>query len=398
MMGAGVNALQGGTAIAGVGSSRFGKFRDTSILSLIAEAAVEALDDAGLDKHDIDGLLVQNGSPRGADYDTVAHLLGLDAGFCSQTWTHGRFTATVLTHAALAIGAGLANNVLCVAGGKSSTTGRLGETNHPLAHEQLREGGGPHGEEAAIGMTSPVAGAALGFAMYCQRYGLDPDLLAAIPTTFRRHAQLNPRAMERGAMTRDDYLRARPIIEPLRLFDCSLVGDGAVAMVVSRRDQVRNPKRAAWITGAQGIQASRESFVFAPLGLGIAQQSTQRRTLAAARGQRVWGMAGCTPEQIDALGIYDSFSTLPLYALEDFGFCGAGEALHWVQDGRIGLGGALPVNTNGGQLSEAQMNGWGQIRELVLQLRGEAGERQIPGARRAMWLGVSGDAMVFEAH
>ena len=388
--------LQGGTAIVGVGASRLGKFKDTSILTLIGEAVVAALDDAGLEKSAIDGLIVQCGSPRGADFDTVAQLLGLDVKFCSQTWSHGRFTATVLTQAALTVGAGLASSVLCIMAGKSSTTGRLGEANHPLAHEQLREGGGPHGEEAYIGMTSPVAGAALGFSMYCERYGVEHELLATIPTTFRRHAQKNPRAMERGAMTVDDYLRSRFIIEPLRLFDCSLVGDGAVAMIVTRRNLVTNPRRAAWITGAQGIQASRDSFVFAPLGLGMSQQSTRRRTLAEARALPVYQMAACQPDDVDVLGIYDSFSTSPIYALEDFGFCGEGEALHWIQDGRIELGGELPTNTNGGQLSEAQMNGWGQILELVSQLRGEAGERQIADAQRAMWLGVSGDAMIFE--
>jgi acetyl-CoA acetyltransferase len=107
-------------------------------------------------------------------------------------------------------------------------------------------------------------------------------------------------------------------------------------------------------------------------------------------------MAGASPDTIDIAGLYDSFSPLPLYALEDFGFCSAGEALEFVQDGRIALGGALPVNTSGGQLSQAQMNGWAQIRELVVQLRGQAGPRQVPDARRAMWAGVGGDALILE--
>jgi acetyl-CoA acetyltransferase len=120
------------------------------------------------------------------------------------------------------------------------------------------------------------------------------------------------------------------------------------------------------------------------------------RTLAAARAQTIWRTAGTAPEAIQTLGVYDSFSPLPIYALEDFGFCAAGEGLDFVQDGRLGLGGVLPTNTAGGQLSEAQLNGWGQLRELVRQLRGEAGPRQVPEARRAMWIGVGGDALVFE--
>ena len=390
------NALSGGCAIVGVGSSRFGRLPEESVLTLIGEALVEAVHDAGIEKSQIDGLLVQTGSPRGADYDTVAQVFGLNPRFCSQTWSHGRFSATVLTHAALAVSSGLANCVACIMAVKNSTTGRLGEVNHPLAHEQLREGGGPHSEEAQIGMTSPIAGAALAFLTYCRRYGFDRELLGEIPTTFRRHAQLNPRASERRPMTMEDYRNARPIIDPLRLFDCSLVSDGAVCILVTRKDRIPDSKRAVWITGAQGIQAGRESFIFGPLGLGISQQSTQRRSLQEARNQEVYRRGGCGPEDVDTLGVYDSFATLPIYTLEDFGFCGPGEALGWIQGGRIGLGGALPVNTNGGQLSEAQMNGWGQIREIVTQLRGEAGDRQIANARRGMWANVSGDAMMFE--
>jgi len=389
-------ALSGGTAIVGVGASRFGRLPEESVLTLIGEALVEAVRDAGIDKERIDGLLVQTGSPRGADYDTIAQVFGLTPRFCSQTWSHGRFTATVLTHAALAVSSGLADCVACVTAAKNSTVGRLGEANHPLAHEQLREAGGPHGEEAQIGMSSPIAGAALGFSAYCRRYGIDRELLGEIPITFRRHARLNPRATERGPMTQDDYRQSRPIIDPLRLFDCSLVSDGAVCAIVTRRDLVPDARRAAWITGAQGIQAGRDTFIFAPVGLGVAQQSTRRRSLAQARELAVYRMAGCRPEDVDVLGIYDSFSALPVYALEDFGFCAPGDALSWIQGGRIGLGGEIPVNTNGGQLSEAQMNGWGQIRELVMQLRGEAGERQVADARRAMWLGVGGDALMFE--
>lgn len=390
------SALHGGCAIVGVGASRFGKFPEDSVLSLIGEALVGAVHDAGLEKGQIDGMLVQTGSPRGADYDTIAQIFGLGPRFVSQTWSHGRFTATILTHAAMAVSSGLADRVLCIMAVKNSTVPRLGEANHPLAHEQLREAGGPHGEEAQIGLTSPVAGAAMGFLSYCQRYGLDRELLGEIPVTFRRHAAMNPGAMERRPMSLEDYRTARPIIDPLRLFDCSLVSDGAICMVVTRKDLVADPARAVWITGAQGIQAGRDQFVFAPVGFGLAQQPRQRRTLEQARAQPVWRMAGCGPDDIDTFGVYDSFSTLPIYTLEDFGFCGPGEALEWIQGGRLGLGGDLPTNTNGGQLSEAQLNGWGQIREIVAQLRGEAGNRQIAGARRAMWADVCGDALIFE--
>lgn len=384
--------LSGATAIVGVGASSFERRPDASVLEMAGAALNGALADAGLEKGAIDGLAVQIGSPRGADYDVIAQTFGLAPRFCSQTWAHGRFTATVIAHAAMAIASGLASRVACLLAMKNSDIGRIGEANNPFFHEQFRENGGPHGEEAHLGMSSPVAGAAMALDIYLRRYRKDRELLAAIPIAFRRHAQLNPDAVAKGEMTLADYRNARPIVDPIRLFDCSLVGDGAVCVIVAGKPLVAD-KRAVWINGVQGIQAGRETFLFAPRGLGMQQQSEKRLTLAEARGQPVYGMAGIAPQDVDVLGVYDSFSPLALYTFEEFGFCAAGEGLDWIQDGRIAVGGELPTNTNGGQLSHAQVNGWGQVRELVLQLRGEAGARQVPGAKVALWATVGGDAL-----
>ncbi|EQB14312.1 thiolase family protein [Novosphingobium lindaniclasticum] len=384
--------LSGKAAIVGVGASGFAQRPDASVFQFAGDALVAAVADAGLVKEQIDGLIVQVGSPRGADYDGIAETFGLTPRFCSQTWAHGRFAATVLAHAAMAVATGLATRVACVMAMKNSDLGRIGEANNPFFHEQFRENGGPHGEAGHVGMASPIAGAAMAFDFYCRRYGHDRELLGAVPITFRRHARLTDDALMTREMDWADYHAARPIIDPLRLLDCSPVGDGAVCMIVSAPQD----SRSVVITGVQGIRAGRDSFIFAPHGLGVGQQSGQRLTRTQARGQAAYEMAGMTPDGIDVLGLYDSFSPLPLYALEDFGFCGEGEALAWVQDGRIGLGGEIPINTSGGQLSQAQMNGWGQIRELVTQLRGEAGSRQVTAARTAMWATVGGDALVLE--
>ena len=382
-------------AVIGVGASSFVRRPTASVLHFAAEALTGALRDANLEKEQIDGLIVHIGSPRGADYDSIAHTFGLAPRFCSQTWAHGRFAATILTHAAMAIACGMATRVACLLAMKNSDLGRIGEANNPFFFEQFREGGGPHAEDGAIGMASPIAGAAMAFGLYCSRYNLDRELLAEIPITFRRHASLAPDAVAQAPLTKEEYLTSRPIVDPLRLYDCSLVGDGAVCIIVGGKPQVSD-KRAVWISGAQGIRAGRETFIFGPVGLGMQQQSQQRMTLEEARGQEVYRMAGITPDDVNVMGIYDSFSPLPLYALEDFGFCAAGEALHYIQNGRIALGGGCPVNTNGGQLSHAQMNGWGQIRELIIQLRGEAGPRQVVDARIGLWATVGGDALVME--
>lgn len=386
----------GKAAVVGVGASSFERDPDRSVLQMAGAALSGALRDAGLDKGAIDGLCVQIGSPRGADYDTIAQTFGLDVGYCSQTWPHGRFSATVIGHAVMAITCGLATRVACLLAMKNSDLGRIGEADNPFYFEQFRENGGPHGEEGHIGMASPVAGAAMALDVYCRRYGKDRELLAAIPLTFRRHAQRNPDAVERRPMSLDDYLRCRPIVDPIRLFDCSLVGDGAVCLIISAADLAVPAQQPVRITGLQGVRAGRDSFVFAPQGLGIAQQSEQRVTLAEARAQRVYAMAGLTPDSIDVLGVYDSFSPLALYAFEEFGFCAAGEGLDWIQGDRIGFGGDMPTNLNGGQLSHAQLNGWGQIREIVTQLRGRAEGRQVAGARTGLWASIGGDALAFE--
>ena len=388
--------LAGQAGVIGVGASAFTRRPDVSVLEMAGDALTAALMDANLEKSAIDGLIVQIGSPRGPDYDSVAQTFGLEPRFCSQTWAHGRFTATVLIQAAMAVATGQATRVACLLAMKNSDLGRIGEANNPFFHEQFREGGGPHGEEGHIGMVSPIAGAAMAFDLYCRRYGLDRELLAAVPMTFRRHAEQNPEAVARTPMTAEAYATARSVVDPLRLFDCSPVGDGAVCVIVGGRDQAAPSSRPIWITGAQGLQAGRDTFIFAPRGLGMAQQSKTRLTRDQALAQPVWAMAGARPETIDVLGVYDSFSPLAVYALEDFGFCDAGNGLNWIQNGRIGLGGETPTNTSGGQLSHAQVNGWAQVRELILQLRGDAGDRQVPGARRAMWATVGGDALIFE--
>ncbi|MDB5444835.1 MAG: hypothetical protein JWQ97_152 [Phenylobacterium sp.] len=390
-------SLSGKAAVVGVGASTFVRDPDASVLQLAGQALTAALGDAGLEKEALDGLAVQIGSPRGADYDVVAQTFGLNLSYCSQTWAHGRFTATVLTHAVMAVASGLATRVACLLAMKNSDLGRIGEADNPFFFEQFRENGGPHGEEGHLGMASPVAGAAMAFDLYCRRYGQDREKLAAIPLAFRQHAHLTEDAVMRDTpMTAADYLRARPIVEPLRLFDCSLVGDGAVCVIIAAKPLAAAPQRPVWITGAQGLQASRDSFIFAPHGLGMSQQSRVRLTQAQARGQPAYAQAGLTPETVDVLGVYDSFSPLALYTLEDFGFAPPGEGLDWIQGGRIGLRGETPTNTAGGQLSQAQVNGWGQVRELIVQLRGEAGPRQVPGARRALWATIGGDALAFE--
>lgn len=382
-------------AIVGIGTVGFGRFPDESAASLASRALAAALDDAGLERWDVDGLAIHIGSPRGLDYDAAARLLALDVRFATQTWSHGRFAATLLQHAAMALREGLADVVLCLAVFRNTAFGRHGTPGFPDFAEGLREGGGPHAEVPAAGLLAPMGGAAMATRRYLERYGIDREKLAAVALAQRRAAALNPMAALHEPLTEADYRGSLPVVEPLRLLDCSVPVDTAVAVLLAREDralQLRRPP--VRLLAFQGIAAGPEEFVFGQPGLGVNQASVfDYRPLGAAAP--VFARSGFGPTDVDTLHCYDGFLPQVLWTLERFGFCAPGEAADWVQGGRIELGGELPVNTSGGHLSEGHSNGWGQTLEIVRQLRGEAGARQVAGCRTALWATTFGDAILF---
>ena len=380
-------------AIAGIGASRFGRHLPESQLALGAAAFRAALEDAGLDRSEVDGLAVNLGWPLGLDYDRIAEAFGLDVRYVNQTWTHGRFVTMALQQAALAVAAGLAEVVACVA--VASFTRERDLLGGPGDFEGMREEGGTHAENPPYGLTAPAAGAALAYRRYMSLYGATTDALGEVAVTLRSHALRNPNAVMRKPMTRDDHRTSREVVAPLRLFDCCIVSDGAVVVLVTSAERARDLRKPpVFLSGMQGIRAGRDEFIFAPPGLGINQQRPGRVTPRPEDGDAL-RMAGIERGDVDGLYTYDAFTPLVLFVLERFGFCAPGEAHAWVRGGRIALGGALPVNTSGGLMSEAHVSGWNSIAEIVRQLRGEAGERQIAGARRLQWATVWGDSIVF---
>ena len=385
--------LRDRTAIVGVGTSRFGRFPDETPLKLAAESFKAALADAGMRKGEVDGVAINIGWPLGVDYDRFAEALGLDLRFADQTWTHGRFVGPTLQHAAMAVAAGLARCVACVCG--VSFHQQRGLLGGPGDVEGTREEGGTHEESPVYGMTAPAAGAALSAQRYFALYGATSRQLAAVPVTFRRHAVLNPQAIMRKPLTVEDHQASRYIVEPLHLYDCCLVSDGAACVLVTTAERAREgTKPPVLIAGMQGMRAGRDEFLFAPRGLGVHQQRSFRY-VPPEDDLLVYHMAGIARDDVDGLYTYDAFSPLVLFTLERFGFCGPGEAAAWVQGGRIELGGELPMNTSGGLLSEAHVSGWNSIVEIVRQLRGEAGPRQIADARVLQWGTCWGDSLVF---
>ena len=382
-------------AICGVGASEFGRFLPDSQLGLCAKAFKAALDDSGLKREDIDGLSIHMGSPLGLDYDRVAEGLGLEIRYVNQSWLHGRFVTNALQHAALAVSAGLADVVACVTA--ISFTRERDILGGPGDVEGNREEGGTHGEAPAYGLTAPAGGAALSMQRYMARYGCTSEDLAEVPIQIRQHALKNPGSIMKQPLTLEDHQNSRMVVDPLHLFDCCLITDGAVVTFVTTPERARDLKqKPVRIAGMQGIRSGREEFIFAPPGLGIAQQPTTNVTTRPVDVE-IFETSGIGREAVDGLYTYDAFSPLILFVLERYGYCGAGEAWEFVKNGRIGPGGGLPMNTNGGLLSEAHVGGWNHIREMVRQLRGTAGERQIPNASVLQWGTCWGDSVLLAA-
>ncbi|MBO1076895.1 thiolase C-terminal domain-containing protein [Roseomonas marmotae] len=386
--------LSGKVAIVGIGQSEFGRFLPASQLGLGAKALKEALADANLQRKDINGLALHMGWPLGADYDRMAEVYGLEVDYVHQGWTHGRFVTSTLQHAAMAVACGMADVVACITA--VSFTREASILGGPGDPEGMREQGATHGENPVYGLTSPAVGAALAMQRYMARYGATSAELAAVPVAFRNHARLNPAALMKQPLTLEAHQASRMIVDPLHLFDCSLVTDGAAVVILASAERARDMgKPPVYIAGAQGLRSGRSEFIFAPPGLGINQQPTASET-PRERDLAVYRAADIGRDAIQGFYTYDAFSPLVLFALERFGFCGPGEAAGWVQGGRIELGGALPVNTSGGLLSEAHVCGWNSICEMVRQLRGEAGDRQIPDAEILQWGTCWGDSVILK--
>jgi acetyl-CoA acetyltransferase len=382
-------------AIAGIGASEFGRFLPDSQLKLAAKAFKAALEDSGLKREDIDGLSVHMGWPVGLDYDRIADGLGLNIRYVNQSWLHGRFVTNALQHAALAVSAGLANVVAVVTA--ISFTREREILGGPGDVEGNREEGGTHGESPPYGLTAPAGGAALSMQRYMARYGATSEKLAAVPISIRQHALKNPDSVMKKELTLRDHQSSRMVVDPLHLFDCCLITDGAVVTFVTTEERARDMKqKPVRIAGMQGIRSGRDEFIFAPPGLGIGQQPTTD-TASRPIDREVYASAGVDRADVKGLYTYDAFSPLPLFVLERYGFCGTGEAADFVQGGTIGPGGRLPINTNGGLLSEAHVAGWNHIREMTRQLRGTAGPRQIPNADVLQWGTVWGDSVILTA-
>ncbi|MEU6379396.1 lipid-transfer protein [Streptomyces sp. NPDC046909] len=369
-------ALRDRTAVAGVGWTPYSKNSGVSTLTLALRAIKAALDDCGLTPADVDGLAthsVGDATPAAV----VAHALGVrDPRFLTDLVGGGSMSAAVVGAAAMAVATGQAEVVVCWRALNARSEFRMGGTGR--AAPTLVE----FQYQVPYGLLTPPQQYALVARAYMGRAGATAEDLGRVAVTQREHARLNPRAMMREPLTMDAYLASRWIAEPLRLFDCCLETDAAVALVVTNAERARDLRRRPVLVSG------------AATGGGHSLYSNARAdwSTSAARDMapRLYTAAGIGPEDVDIAELYDAFTPLVLMQLEDYGLCGPGEAPAFVGDGAIRLDGKLPVNTHGGHLSEGYVHGLNHVVEAVLQLRGEAGERQVPDAETALCTGQPG--------
>jgi acetyl-CoA acetyltransferase len=360
-------------AIVGVGNTRVGKIPEMSDYGLQVQAAKLAMDDAGMTKADIDGMITHSHMLGGVrvHHQRVAQRLGMNTRFGVSISSGGSTSCMMAQLAAATIEAGMCEAVLCVHGDKSLTRG--GDT-----HDGDKEFGPEYG------MIGAAANHAFGLTRHMHEFGTTHDQLGAIAVAARKHAMLTPHAQIKKPMTLDDYHNSPWIVWPYHMFDCCLRSDGAAAFIVTSAERARDLKtRPVYIMGMGTANNSRGPY--------FGNHPTV--TGGKESGEQAFSMAGLTPKDIDFAQIYDCFTYIAMVTLEDYGFCKKGEGGPFVTGGRIELGGELPMNTAGGMLSEGYVEGMLSIVEAVRQLRGECGERQVKDAEIGIVSGNGGNAV-----
>jgi len=367
-------------AITGIGMSQVGRMTMRPAMEHLADAALEALADAGLSRDDIDGITTYPGKSAGSPgmsplgVGDVRNALGLKTRFHSAA-PEGPAQMAPIMVAAMAVMAGHARHVLCFRALTESSSQTPERRASVPAGTSDRISGWPSWL-LPMNAISASNWLALATTRYFHEFGMTREHLAMLAVNQRQNALHNPRALFKKPLTRDDYFNARMITSPLGLFDCDIPIDGACVIIVSASDTARDLRKKPLHIDAFGA-AMRYDETWD-------QHADMTRMAAHDAAADMWTYTDLKPADIDILSLYDGFSIqVPLW-LEAFGFCGRGEAKDFIAEGNTGIGGRFPVNTGGGQLSAGRLHGFGLLHEACVQLWGEGGGRQVPNARTAV--------------
>jgi acetyl-CoA acetyltransferase len=362
-------------AITGIGSSAVGRRLMVSPLALTVQACERAVADAGFTMADIDGLSTYPGGGQVAGFGEGGLSLLEAALGLRPTWYNGGSETFgpggSLIAAMLAVAGGLARHVLCFRTVWESTYGelvRLGKITPP--------GGRTTSWMTPFGAISAAHTLAQNAQRHFHRYGTTRETLGWIALNQRANAALNPTAIYRDPLTMDDYQQARMITTPFGLYDCDVPCDGSTAVIVSAKDAARDLARPPVLVEAVGTQIIER--------LEWDQSTLTHEPQVLGQAAHLWSRTALRPADVDVAELYDGFTFNCLSWIEALGFCGIGEAKDFLDGGKnIARDGVLPLNTHGGQLSHGRTHGLGLVHEAIVQLRGEGGARQVPGARVA---------------
>ena len=382
-------------AIVGIGATDFSRESGRSVLSLACQAALAAITDAGLKVEDIDGLVR-------SDYDAVSHndlanALGLtDLTYWGATGQGGGAPCGMVGQAIGAVMSGQARHILVY----RALNGRSGVRFGQRKPTGDRVGGAGGMEEFFMphGLTSPGQAWALTAQRHMHEFGTTRDQMGHIAVTCRKRANANPAAqMHDRVLTLEDYHAARMLSSPLGFNDYCLESDGACAVIVTSAERARDGKQQPVLIRAVAQAASADPQA------GLYMPTLMRKTLttqpSADVARVLYGRAGLGPSDIDVAQIYDCFTITVLVQLEDYGFCAKGEGGPFAASGALDMDGALPINTAGGNLSEAYIHGMNHVVEGVKQIRGQS-TSQVAGAQTCLvtsGIPVASSAMILRA-
>lgn len=363
--------------LAGYGHAKYQKKPTRTLLGTLAEAGLSALESAGLRMQDVDGLALSSFTLPPDNAVTVAEQFGISVSWAYLGTAGSAGCVPSVIAAKQAIEAGHANVVLCIAGDNYDVGGHFKLMDN--FGRALRNYGTPLGFGGANGLFGIIQ------RKHEEKYGTRREDLGRIAVDQRRSARMNPDALLRGPMTIDDYMNARMIADPLRLYDCVLPCSGAEAVIVTSLDRVSEEKRVRILSGFE--QHNHPPMEVAPTVGGWELFK-----------DKLYNQAGYGPEDMDFLQLYDDYPIMVAIQLEDLGFCNKGEVSKFLADNSFSWDGSVPLNTGGGQLSCGQSGIGGgllSVTEAVRQLRGEGGERQVESASRGL---VAGYGMVAYGH
>ena len=367
--------LSGKAVIAGIGATRFGALPGRTTISMNVEAIRKALNDAGIEKDAVDALYVKCPTSKFEMMygQKIAEAIGLQPRIGGVWDSGGSSNVIMISQAIMAIEAGQCE-IAVVTFADNPKTGSAASYSHP------------RGEDALYGWFAVLSSYAMIARRHMGELGTPREALGAVAVAARRHGAQNPNAQLRKPLALDEYMDMPPMVAPFCRDDCTLVSDGAAAVVVMSTERARKMGVAKPVPVL--------GFGFGQTSWDVTQRPDMTSTQAKVAGETALKMAGLKPKDMDVAQIYDCFTITALMTLEDYGFAKKGQVADFVKGGNIEIGGELPMNTSGGLLSETGMPGMQLIHEGVRQMRGDA-SLQVKGAKHCI---ISNQGGVMHTH